>query len=244
MIDIVGLHKSFNGQKVLQGIDLRIPRGKITVIIGPSGCGKTSILRHMIGLLKPEEGRVVVDGVDLTRLDHVQMNKLRRRFGMLFQHGALFDSMSVYQNVSFGLREHTDLKKPDIERIVREKLKMVGLENIERKMPSELSGGMRKRVGLARAIAMDPEIILYDEPTTGLDPIMTEAIDNLILDTQRKMDVTSVVISHDIVSTFHVADQVAMVYQGKIVEVGEPEAFRRSKNRAVQDFLIKGGINL
>lgn len=240
MIDVIDLHKSFNGQKVLDGVNLHIPNGKITVIIGPSGCGKTSIVRHVIGLLRPDRGRIVVDGVDLAKLDRLGLNNIRRRFGMLFQQAALFDSMSVYQNIAFPLVEHTKLKKPQIQKIVAQKLKLVGLEGIERKMPSELSGGMKKRVGLARAIVLEPEIILYDEPTTGLDPIMTLAIDNLILEMQRKLQITSVAISHDIPSAFRIADQIAMVYQGKIVAAGSPEAFRKSGDPAVKEFLELG----
>lgn len=242
MIQIVDLYKSFDGHLVLDGVNLTIPRNKITVIIGPSGCGKTCLLRHFIGLLKPDRGKVLVDGVDLERLDRAGLQKIRRRFGMLFQHAALFDSMTVYQNIAFPIQEHTKLKKPAIDKIVAEKLRVVGLSGIERKMPAELSGGMRKRVGLARAIALEPEIILYDEPTTGLDPIMSEAIDELILETQNKLNVTSVVISHDITSTFHIADQIAMVYQGKIAEVGTPEEFRRPKNLAVREFVEKGMV--
>lgn len=240
MIRIENLYKSFNGQLVLNGVNLVIPRDKITVIIGPSGCGKTSILRHIIGLLQPDRGHVFVDGKDIVNMDRVLLNKIRRRFGYLFQHAALFDSMTVYQNISFPLREHTDYKKPDIDRIVAEKLRLVGLEGVERKMPSELSGGMRKRVGLARALALDPEIILYDEPTTGLDPIMTEAIDDLILQTQKRLNVTSIVISHDIPSTFRIADQVAMVYQGRIIDAGDVDAIRKSKHAIVREFVEKG----
>lgn len=241
MIDVIDLHKSFNGQKVLDGINLKIPTGRITVIIGPSGCGKTSILRHIIGLLHPDKGKVLVDKTDVNALNRLALNEFRRKFGMLFQHGALFDSMNVYQNVSFPLMEHTKMKKPQMDRIVANKLKLVGLEGVERKMPSELSGGMKKRVGLARAIVLEPEIILYDEPTTGLDPIMAETIDNLILEMQRSLKITSVVISHDITSTFHIADQIAMVYQGKVVAAGTPEQFRKSPHPAVQEFLEKGG---
>lgn len=240
MIDIVDLHKSFNGQKVLQGVNLKIPTGKITVIIGPSGCGKTVLLRHVIGLLKPDRGRVVIEGVTLHALNRLDLNKFRRRFGMLFQHAALFDSMNVYENVAFPIKEHTKLDEKKIQQIVAEKLSLVGLEGVQQKMPSDLSGGMKKRVGLARAIALEPEIILYDEPTTGLDPIMTEAIDNLILDTQGKLKVTSIVISHDIPSSFRIADQIAMVYEGKIIAAGEPAVFRKSPHEAVQEFLKKG----
>ncbi|OGQ05420.1 MAG: ABC transporter ATP-binding protein [Deltaproteobacteria bacterium RIFCSPLOWO2_01_44_7] len=239
-IDILDLHKSFNGQKVLQGVNLQIPKGKITVIIGPSGCGKTVLLRHVIGLMKPDRGRVTIDGVNLHALTRLELNKFRRHFGMLFQQAALFDSMNVYENVAFPLKEHTKLSENQIQKIVADKLILVGLEGIQRKMPSELSGGMKKRVGLARALALEPDIILYDEPTTGLDPIMTEAIDNLITDMQRKLKVTSVVISHDIPSAFRISDQIAMVYEGKIVEVGAPESFRKSSHPAVQEFLKKG----
>ncbi|MBI5299605.1 MAG: ABC transporter ATP-binding protein [Deltaproteobacteria bacterium] len=240
MIKIADLYKSFNSFEVLKGINLQIPENKITVIIGPSGCGKTVLLRHIIGLLKPDRGRVSIDGVDMNALDRVKQNKLRERFGMLFQHAALFDSMNVFENVAFPLREHTDLDEASIRRIVLEKLNLVGLKEIETKMPSDLSGGMRKRVGLARAIALEPEIILYDEPTTGLDPIMTEAIDNLILEMQRKLKITSIVISHDIPSSFRIADQIAMIYQGEIIEAGEPNTFRKSSHEVVQEFIRKG----
>jgi len=242
MIELVDLHKSFNGHAVLRGVNLHIPKGKITVIIGPSGCGKTSIIRHIIGLLKPDKGKVIVDGVDIHKLDRINLNKFLSHFGMLFQQAALFDSMNVFENVAFPLREHTQYDSAKIGKIVREKLKLVGLEGVETKMPSELSGGMRKRVGLARAIALEPQIILYDEPTTGLDPIMTEAIDNLILDMQRSLQITSVVISHDIPSAFHIGDQIAMMGEGKIIEAGEPEKFRKSLHKVVQEFLAKGAL--
>ena len=238
MIEITDLHKSFDSNAVLQGLNLTIPEGKITVIIGPSGCGKTVLLRHVIGLLKPDRGRVVVDKVNLSSLDRVQLNTFRERFGMLFQHAALFDSMNVFENVAFPLREHTKKSEDEIQKIVAEKLALVGLSGIEGKMPSDLSGGMRKRVGLARAIALQPQIILYDEPTTGLDPIMTEAIDNLILEMQHKLKITSVVISHDIPSAFRIADQISMVYKGRIVASGTTEVFRESKNEMVQEFIL------
>ena len=240
MIEIADLYKSFDSNAVLQGLNLTIPEGKITVIIGPSGCGKTVLLRHVIGLLKPDRGRVVVDKVNLSSLDRVQLNTFRERFGMLFQHAALFDSMNVFENVAFPLREHTKKSEDEIQKIVAEKLALVGLSGIEGKMPSDLSGGMRKRVGLARAIALKPQIILYDEPTTGLDPIMTEAIDNLILEMQHKLKITSVVISHDIPSAFRIADQISMVYKGRIVASGTPGVFRESKNEMVQEFIRKG----
>ena len=242
MIEIHNLHKAFNGHKVLQGIDLKIPKGKITVIIGPSGCGKTSLLRHLIGLLTPDQGRVIVHGVDLKTLGPVQLNDFRKHFGMLFQNAALFDSMSVFENVAFPLKEHSLKSEIEIQKVVSEKLRLVGLDGIQAKMPAELSGGMRKRVGLARAIALEPEIILYDEPTTGLDPIMTEAIDSLILDMQTKLHITSVVISHDIPSAFHIGDVIAMVDSGKIVACGTPEEVRRSTHPTVKTFLEKGEL--
>ena len=243
MIKIQGLHKSFNGHAVLCGVDLFIPRGKITVIIGPSGCGKTVLLRHIIGLLKPDRGCVTIDNVDLSTLDRVSLNNVRKRFGMLFQSAALFDSLTVFDNIAFPLREHKRMKELSvIEKIVNEKLKLVGLPNAGYKMPSELSGGMKKRVGLARAIVLEPEIVLYDEPTTGLDPIMAATIDNLILSMQQNLNITSVVISHDIESAFKVADQIAMVDKGRIIESGTPDEFRKSKNEIVQNFL-RAGLN-
>jgi len=241
MIEIINVHKSFNGQQVLRGVNLVIPKGKITVIIGPSGCGKTVLLRHIIGFVKPDIGKVVVNSVDLSTLKRAQLNNFRSHFGMLFQSAALFDSLSVFENVAFPLREHKGMKnEKEIERIVHEKLALVGLPGIDEKMPSELSGGMRKRVGLARAIVLEPDIVLYDEPVTGLDPIMAVAIDNLILSMQQALSITSVVISHDIESAFRLADQIAMIDKGRIIECGEPQVFRRSKNPIVQSFLSAG----
>jgi len=242
MIEITNLHKSFDGQAVLKGLDLNVPEGKITVIIGPSGSGKTVLLRHIIGLLKASRGRVVVDGIDIATLAGRELNDFRRRFGMLFQSAALFDSMNVFDNVAFPLIEsYRGRALPDVSRMVTEKLRLVGLSGVERKMPSQLSGGMRKRVGLARAIILEPSIILYDEPTTGLDPIMTLAIDNLILSMQQELGVTSVVISHDIDSAFRVGDQIAMIHDGRIIECAEPDIFRRSSNPVVVNFLCAGG---
>lgn len=240
-INIVNLHKSFRKQKVLDGINLQIPRGKITVILGPSGIGKSVLLKHMIGLTEPDTGRVIVDGVNIWTLSSVEQNKLRGRFGMLFQGAALFDSMTVFENVAFPLVEHTKYDEAKIAKIVHEKLALVGLKDIDEKLPSELSGGMRKRVGLARAIALDPHIILYDEPTTGLDPLMTDSVDRLILNTQRKLNVTSVVISHDIKSAFRIGDNFAMLDSGKIVEQGDANTFRNTRNQVVQRFL-RGNI--
>lgn len=242
MIEIRDVHKSFDGHAVLKGIDLTIPAGKITVIIGPSGSGKTVLLRHMIRLIDPDRGRVVIDGTDIGALSQRDLTEFRRRFGMLFQNAALFDSLNVRDNIAFPLIESYRGKKlPNVDTIVADKLRLVGLSGIERKLPSELSGGMRKRVGLARAIVLEPSIILYDEPTTGLDPIMTVAIDNLILSMQQKLKVTSIVISHDIDSAFRVADQIAMIHGGRIIECAPPDVFRRSSNPIVREFLCAGG---
>ncbi|KAA0257423.1 ABC transporter ATP-binding protein [Deferribacter autotrophicus] len=236
-IEIIDLHKSFGKHKVHKGINLKIIKNTITCIIGPSGTGKSVLLKQMMGLIKPDSGKVIVCGKDLSTLSKKELLEIRKKFGMLFQNSALFDSMNVYENVAFPLREHTKLKEKEIRKIVLEKLALVGLKDVEYKMPSELSGGMRKRVGLARAIALEPEIILYDEPTTGLDPIMTDIVDTLVYETQKKLNVTSVVISHDIDSTFKIADYIAMIYDGRIVMYGTPEDFKTTDNPYVVQFL-------
>ena len=237
MIELSDLHKSFNGHHVLQGVNLTIPDGKITVIIGRSGGGKSVLLKHVIGLLKPDGGSVKVDNVDLSGLDDRQLKDFRKRFGMLFQNAALFDSMNVFENIAFPLVEHKKMTAREIRDRVHEVLELVGLKDVDQKMPSELSGGMRKRVGLARAIVLSPQILLYDEPTTGLDPIMTDSVDQLILTTQKKLRVTSVVISHDIEATFRIADKVAMIHEGKILLEGDEKAFRSSREPFVKKFL-------
>jgi phospholipid/cholesterol/gamma-HCH transport system ATP-binding protein len=237
MIKLIDVHKSFARQKVLNGINLNISRGEITVIIGGSGVGKSVLLKHMIGLLHPDKGKVWVNGVDLRTLSSPELVAMHKKFGMLFQGAALFDSLTVFENVAFPLVEHSNLTAAKIRERVMEKLELVGLYDVEDKMPSELSGGMKKRVGLARAIILEPEVILYDEPTTGLDPIMTDSVDNLILAMQQRLKITSVVISHDIKSTFDIADQIAMIHEGKIVEAGTPETFRMSKNPVVAKFI-------
>ena len=237
MIEFEGVHKAFRTQRVLDGLSLPLPRGQTTVIIGRSGTGKSVLLKHVMGLLKPDAGTVKVDGVDLSTLDARQLLALRRRFGMCFQNAALFDSMSVEENVAFPLVEHSQHKPAQIREIVIEKLRQVGLVNAEKKMPSQLSGGMRKRVGIARALALEPEIILYDEPTTGLDPIMSGAIDDLIRETQARLGLTCVVISHDIKATFHMAHHIAMLYEGKLLEMGTPEELRRNPNPILAQFL-------
>lgn len=247
MINLADIHKSFGGNVVLDGLNLFIEKGEVTVVIGQSGGGKSVLLKHIIGLLRPDSGRVEIDGNDITTFNDRQLNEIRKRFGMLFQEAALFDSMTVSQNVAFPLVEHTKLTKREIEEIVSEKLSHVGLKGAEDKMPSELSGGMKKRVGLARAIALEPEIILFDEPTTGLDPIIAGAIDQLIIDIQRRLNVTCVVISHDIESTFKIAHKIAMLLEGKIIEYGTPEEIKGSSNPALKQFLegkIEGPIKV
>ena len=247
MIRLVDLYKSFGKQKVLGGIDLQVEEGKTTVIIGRSGGGKSVLLKHIIGLLRPDSGQVLIDGTDIAKLGESKLNEIRKKFGMLFQEAALFDSMTVGENVAFPLREHTRMKEKEIRETVADRLHSVGLTGVEEKMPSELSGGMRKRVGLARAIAMHPQIVLFDEPTTGLDPVMTEAINRLIIDTQKKFNLTCVVISHDIQSIFEIGDRIAMLYEGKIIEYGTPEELKASRNPVMVQFLsgsIEGPIRI
>lgn len=238
MIRLVNIHKSFRNQQVLKDLNLTIPAGQTTVIIGRSGGGKSVLLKHIMGLIKPDRGEIWIDDQEIHRLKEKDLYRVRRRFGMLFQEGALFDSMTVGENVAFPIREHRrHLPFKEIERLVAEKLALVGLAGIESKMPSELSGGMRKRVALARAMALDPDILLFDEPTTGLDPILTASIDHLIIETQKRFGMTCVVISHDIQSVFRIAHNIVMLYDGKIIEGGPPEVFRRSENKIIQDFL-------
>jgi phospholipid/cholesterol/gamma-HCH transport system ATP-binding protein len=237
MIDLKNIQKSFNDHQVLKGVNLHIEKGKLTTIIGRSGGGKSVLLKHMLGLLKPDQGEVIIDGKNLSQLDDDELRELRKKFGMLFQHAALFDSFNVFENISFPLKEHTDFSQTKIRNRVKEVLNLVGLENVEHKLPSELSGGMRKRVGLARAIALTPEIILYDEPTTGLDPLMTESINELIVKTQKELGVTTVVISHDLEASFKISDEVVMLYEGEIILSGKKSDFQASTHPFVQKFL-------
>jgi phospholipid/cholesterol/gamma-HCH transport system ATP-binding protein len=237
MIKLVDVHKSYGKQKVLDGLNLAIEAGKTTVIIGRSGGGKSVLLKHIIGLIKPDSGHVLIEESDITRLSEKDLNEVRKKFGMLFQEAALFDSMTVGENVAFPLREQTKLKDQEIRQIVADRLRAVGLSGVEEKMPSQLSGGMRKRVGLARAIALHPRIVLFDEPTTGLDPVMTEAINQLIMDTQKNFNLTCVVISHDIQSIFRIGHKIAMLYEGQIIEYGTPEEIRASDNPVMKQFL-------
>ena len=237
VIVIRDLFKSFGKNRVLQGLNLEVKRGEDMVVIGRSGSGKSVLIKCIIGLIKPDMGSIYINGEDIVPFKEKNLNEMRKRFGMLFQFGALFDSMPVWENVGFGLKQHTNLKDDEIREIVSEKLKMVGLDGIDELMPSELSGGMKKRVSLARAIAMEPEILLYDEPTTGLDPIMADAINELIIQLREKLKVTSIAITHDMVSAYKIANRIAMLYQGKIIEVGTPDEIRNSKNDVVQQFI-------
>lgn len=236
-VRINDLHKNFGTQKVLNGIDLAIEAGKITVIIGKSGGGKSVLLKHIIGLIKPDSGEIWVDGTEITGLEEKKLNEVRKKFGMLFQEAALFDSMNVYDNVAFPLREVARINEREIDRIVEERLKQVGLLGFADKMPGELSGGMRKRAGLARALVLDPEIILFDEPTSALDPIISLTILDLIKETQTRLKKTYIVISHDILGMFRIADRVAMLYDGKIIEYGTPHEVRKSNREEMQEFL-------
>ena len=229
-IELKDVHKSFGEYKIHKGINIQVHKNAITYIIGPSGTGKSVLLKQMCGLMPPTKGDVLVDGRSIVGLKGKELLELRKKFGILFQNAALFDSMTVFENVAFPLSEHTKLSKKQIHDIVIEKLRLVGLRNIENKLPSELSGGMKKRVGLARAIALEPAIILYDEPTTGLDPIMCDVVDNLINDTQKELKITSVVISHDIDSALKIADYIAMLYDGKVVLFGTPDEFKSTDN--------------
>lgn len=237
MIKLVNVTMSFGDKHVLQDISLDVAAGETMVIIGPSGSGKSTLLRLIIGLMKPSAGEIWIDGREISRLGEDELNAIRLNMGMVFQYSALFDSMSVGDNVAFGLREHTAMSEAEIARVVRRKLRMVGLSGQEDVMPNELSGGMKKRVSLARATAIDPKIILYDEPTAGLDPIMSNTIDRLIASTRRIMGVTSVVVTHHMESAFHIADRIAMIYDGKIVEVGTVEQIQNSENEIVRRFI-------
>jgi len=237
VIRIRGLSKRLGRKQVLDGLDLEIPSGETWVIIGRSGTGKSVLLKHIIGLMKPDAGSIEIDGEDLAAMDESQINEVRKRFGMLFQSSALFDSLSVGENVGLALREHRMMPEDKIRERVTERLDWVGLAGSEKQRPSDLSGGMRKRVGLARAIAMDPQFILYDEPTAGLDPITADVIDQLIRAMQQRMRVTSVVVTHDLASAYKVGDRIAMLHDGKVVFQGTPEETRASRDPLVKQFI-------
>ena len=237
MIVVDNIHKRFSQNEVLKGVSLQVSSGKTRVILGLSGSGKSVLMKAIIGLLKPDLGSISIDGEEITRLKKNALLKIRRKFGMVFQQAALFDSMTVHSNVAFPLREHTALSPSEINTLVLEKLELVGLKNAAQKYPAELSGGMKKRVGLARASVRNPSIILYDEPTTGLDPLTTDNVDQMILDTKKNLNVTSLVISHDVGSALKIADNIAVIHQGKIVEDWQASEIRVSKHPFVQNFL-------
>ena len=236
-IELRDLWKSFDSRQVLRGMSMDIGRGESVVIVGGSGTGKSVTLKHIIGLLRPDRGSVIIDGQDLNALSEVELNKFRRRFGMAFQEGALFDSMSVFENIAFPLRRPTKRKEPEIRARVEECLEDVHLHGVDKKRPSELSGGMRRRVGFARAISLKPEILLFDEPTTGLDPVISDVVAELIREMDQKLGTTTVTITHDMKVAFKIADRVAMLCNGRIIEQGTPAQFQASENPIVQQFI-------
>jgi phospholipid/cholesterol/gamma-HCH transport system ATP-binding protein len=238
LIELHDVSKRFGRLIVLRHLDLAIEKGQSIVVIGASGTGKSVLLKHIVGLLRPDEGKVFFDGQRIDPLPERALMKIRERFGFLFQMGALFDSLNVEQNVGFPLAEHTTLPPEEIERRVEEKLRMVGLPEAKKKMPAELSGGQRKRVALARAIALDPEVILYDEPTTGLDPVRADVINELIIKLQRELKVTSVVVTHDMASAFKVGDRIVMLHEGRIIFDGTPEQVKTTDNEILRRFVI------
>jgi len=241
IVSIRGLRKSFDDNAVLKGVDLDVEEGGITVVIGPSGCGKSVLVKHVIGLLRPDSGTIEIDGQEITQLPERQMTAVRRKFGMLFQQSALFDSMSVLDNVTFPLVEHTHLNQRQMRDLALQRLQQLGLTDVEEKFPSELSGGMRKRVGLARATILDPRIVIYDEPMTGLDPIMCENVEEMILTARQELKITSLVVSHDMASTFRMADKVAMLFNGRVEVQGTSEEVRMSRNETVRRFIYLSG---
>lgn len=237
MIEIKGLCKSFKGVPVLNGLDLVIEDDQTMTVIGPSGCGKSVLLKHILGLLHPDSGSIIIDGEDITHYSEKQFYHVREKFGMLFQAAALFESLTVLDNVGLWLKEHTKTPEGEIQAKAEKILGMVGLRQIGDKRPSELSGGMKKRVGLARAIVNDPRYVLYDEPTTGLDPIMSDIITDLILNVRKELKNTAVVVTHDMASVYKVADRIAMMHQGKIVFLGTPEEIKNTDNALAQQFI-------
>src|SRR3954463_4071114 len=241
-VEFRGVHKAYGTKRVLRGADLTVYRGEVLVILGGSGSGKSVTLRHMLGLEAPDAGRVLVEDEDITDLPEEELYRVRKKFGMLFQSGALFDSMTVFENVAFPLREHTEMTEEEIEQSVNEKLELVNLPNTGHLMPVDLSGGMRKRVGLARSIVLNPQVILYDEPTTGLDPITSQKINELIIDLQAKLNVTSVVVTHDIQSAFSVGDRIAFLNKGIFEWVGTMEDARNSDHPVLREFLKASAV--
>ncbi len=237
MIDISGVEKNLNGNMVLRGVDLKIEKGTTCVIIGRSGCGKSVLLKHIVGILKPDKGSINIEGRDIAGLKEKDLNELRLKIGLVFQGGALFDSLNVGENVGFGLIEHSLIPSKDLGKKVEESLSLVGLSGISNLMPLDLSGGMKKRVALARALCIDPQIILYDEPTTGVDPITADSINELIKRLHDKLSVTSIVVTHDMRSAYQVGDKLAMLYQGKIIAQGTPDEIQKTSNPIVHQFI-------
>ncbi|MFA5311298.1 MAG: ABC transporter ATP-binding protein [Candidatus Omnitrophota bacterium] len=237
MIEIIGLEKNLSGNMVLRGVDLNIKKGSTCVIIGRSGCGKSVLLKHLVGILKADKGRIIIDGKELSLLTEKELDILRLQIGLVFQGGALFDSMTVGENVGFGLIEHEHVSEKEILGRVEESLGMVGLSGISNLMPSDLSGGMKKRVALARALCIRPQIILYDEPTTGVDPITADSINELIKNLHDRINVTSIVVTHDMRSAYKIGDNIAMLYQGRIIAQGTPQEIENSKDLIVHQFV-------
>jgi len=242
VIKLVGVEKTLGGQPVLRGVDLDIPAGKLTTIIGGSGGGKSVLLKHVIGLMQPDRGEVWVDGIEISRLKGRALNDVRKKFAMLFQGAALFDSLTVFENVAFPLREKLRLAETEVVRRVEEKVEQVGLSGMGHKFPAELSGGMKKRVGLARALVMEPEIILFDEPTTGLDPLMANTIHDLIVGMHRTFGFTAVMVSHEIPEIFLISDWVAMLKDGKIAAMAPSADFQKTTDPAIREFISVGGM--
>jgi phospholipid/cholesterol/gamma-HCH transport system ATP-binding protein len=240
-IVVTSLTKSFGDTKVLTDVNMRIGRGHIAVIIGGSGAGKTTLLRILIGLERATSGEVLISGKDITGMNDRQLNEMRRKFGMVFQYSALLDSMNVMDNVAFPMREHTKKKDKDIQAEVTKKLNSLGLKDVEKRFPSQLSGGMRKRVALARALMLEPEIIVYDEPTSGLDPVTSRLVDDLIVETRKNFGVTSVIISHDMVGALQIADEIYLLSKGSIVASGSPAELIAGKNELFHQFLESSG---
>jgi phospholipid/cholesterol/gamma-HCH transport system ATP-binding protein len=236
-IELRNLYKAFNGKEVLRDMSIDVEEGESLVIVGASGSGKSVTLKHIIGLLKPDRGQVLVNGNDITTMRETEINQLRRGFGMAFQEGALFDSMSVFENIAFPLRRHTRMNEYQIRERVEECLEDVHLQGVEQKRPSELSGGMRRRVGFARAISLKPKILLFDEPTTGLDPVISDVVAELIVEMDQKLGTTTVTITHDMKVAFKIADRIAMLCNGRIIEEGTSEEFQKSSNPVVQQFI-------
>jgi phospholipid/cholesterol/gamma-HCH transport system ATP-binding protein len=239
IIEFINVHKYFGNKKVLKGLNFAIKEGTVAVVMGPSGTGKSTVIKHIVGLLKPTKGQVIVEGIDIAKADEKELLEIRKKIGFAFQFGALFDSMSIYENVSFPLREHSNLKESEIRKEVENSIELVGLkpDEVLHLFPHELSGGMQKRAAIARTIILKPDIILYDEPTSGLDPIASDLISRLIVKLQKELGTTSVVISHDINESFKIADQMIMLYDGKVLADDKPEFFKKTDNPIIRQFI-------